>query len=83
MAVIGETKILPIHVQLALEAFGAPEFAMGAGAADVLAVKVEHPDAGQISRELADSLGVSVNIESLAAGTLPRSVYKPRRLTGA
>ena len=83
MGVIGESKILPIHVQLALESFGAPEFAMAAGSADALAVKVEHSDAAQISRELEAALGISVTIESLAAGTLPRSAYKPRRLASA
>ena len=80
MALIGDARILPIHVQLELEHFGAPEFAMGPGAASVLSIKVEHPDAATIQTRLADALGVPVAIESLAVGALPRSVYKPRRL---
>ena len=80
MAVIGASRILPVHVQLELEAFGAPEFGIGAGTVDTLRVKVEHPDADLIARHLSDRLGVPATVESLPSGSLPRSAYKPRRL---
>jgi phenylacetate-CoA ligase len=81
MATIGDRRILPIHVQLELEAFGAPEFTLRAGASDQLCIKVESPDAEAIRRQVSEALDVPVAVESLPTGSLPRSTYKPRRLS--
>jgi len=83
MAIVGQARLLPIHVQLELEHFGAPEFAINAGEAPVLSVQVEHEDAAAIRKHLADALEVPVEVTSLATRALPRSFYKPRRLAAA
>jgi len=80
MAVIGDTRILPVQVQLELESFGAPEFGITPGVADRLKVKAEHPDADAIARHLSERLGVPAEVDSIPVGSLPRSLYKPRRL---
>ena len=81
MATIGDRRILPIHVQLELEAFGAPEFTLRAGASDQLCIKVESPDPEAIRRHVSEALDIPVAVESLPRGSLPRSTYKPRRLS--
>ena len=80
MAVIGDVRLLPVQVQLELEAYGAPEFGIAPGAADVLRLKVEHPDADSIARHLSERLGVPATVISAPQGSMPRSTYKPRRL---
>ena len=80
MAMVGIARILPVHLQLELESFDAPEFAFTAGRTDTLTVKVEHDDAQAIRNHLSSVFDVPVLVESVSKGSLPRSLYKPRRL---
>lgn len=79
-ALIGSASVLPLDVQLALEDLGAPEFVLQAGRHDTLTVKVESPDASELSAHLQKALDVPVTVESVPEGTLPRAAFKPRRI---
>lgn len=74
--------LLPLDVQLALEAVGAPEFQLVPDpTGGVLRLRVES-DAGvdKFAATLRDALGVKVEAETVAVGSLPRSSFKPRRV---
>jgi phenylacetate-CoA ligase len=79
---IGGRRILPIDIQLALDEEGAPEFQIARGTgASALRLKMEM-DGGAASMEerLRERLGITVEVEEIAPGTLPRSTFKPRRV---
>jgi phenylacetate-CoA ligase len=80
--VAGQT-ILPLDVQRALVPLGAPEARMAAGPGDRLDVTVEAPATSKsgIARMLEGAVGVPVQVDTVAAGTLPRSRFKPRRVS--
>jgi len=71
-----------VDVQLALDPHGAPEFRLaGDGPADRLALRVEcDGDPGRYAELLGAELGVPVEAEAVAPGSLPRSSFKPRRV---
>jgi phenylacetate-CoA ligase len=73
--------ILPLDVQLALIPLGSPEARMVSGPTDRLEVTVEAPaqDRGRIARVLEDATRVPARVDTVPAGTLPRSRFKPRR----
>lgn len=79
---VDDRTFLPLDVQLALEDLGAPEFQLvDAGHARSLRVRVEDDEAGdeRLAGALGDALGVTVEVETVAVGSLPRSSFKPRR----
>jgi phenylacetate-CoA ligase len=82
IAEVDGRKLLPIDVQLALDDSGAPEFRMTAGPQAALSLRVEtdRPPT-TVSGELTEVLGVPVDVEALAPGTLPRATFKARRVT--
>lgn len=83
-AEVGERMILPLDVQLALEAVGAPEFQLIAGQHNQLQVRVElDSPTGPIAGLLAEALSVPVAVEAVAVDSLPRSSFKPRRIATA
>jgi phenylacetate-CoA ligase len=81
--VAGRT-ILPLDVQLALDAHGAPEFRMvgaGDGERDRLELRVEcEGSPGTYAELLEAELGVPVEASAVEPGSLPRSSFKPRRV---
>ncbi|MEZ5169977.1 MAG: hypothetical protein R3A49_04435 [Acidimicrobiia bacterium] len=81
-AVVGDTTIMPLDVQLALDAHGAPEFQFDAGdTSGALRIRVEGAGNGaEVEGLLADALAVSVDAEVVEPGSLPRSAFKPRRV---
>jgi phenylacetate-CoA ligase len=82
VAEVDGRELLPIDVQLALDDFGAPEFRMRAGGQKALSLRVETDDpAAKLAGELAQVLGVPVQIDAVAPGTLPRATFKARRVT--
>lgn len=83
MVTIGGRTILPLDVQLALDDQGAPEFGLTAAQGrEELAVRVEtHGDGRDLTEVLRARLGVDVAVEPVALGSLPRSTFKPRRVT--
>jgi len=83
VAVEGRT-LLPLDVQLALEAVGAPEFQFAADreAGDrLLRLSIEDDEHGAaaLAAVLGESLGVTAEVQTVAVGSLPRSSFKPRR----
>jgi phenylacetate-CoA ligase len=80
--VCGRT-VLPLDVQRALIPLGSPEAHMVSGPGDRLEVTVEASarDRGRILRMLEDATGVPVQVDMVAAGSLPRSRFKPRRIS--
>lgn len=82
-ATVGETTVMPLDVQLALDDQGAPEFQFDAGdGADALRIRVEGEGPGTTTQSLlTEALGVPVDVEIVEPGSLPRSAFKPRRVT--
>jgi phenylacetate-CoA ligase len=81
IAEVDGRKLLPIDVQLALDNFGAPEFQMKVGSQSALSLRVETDDsAASLGGELSQILGVPVEVEAVASGTLPRATFKSRRV---
>jgi phenylacetate-CoA ligase len=80
---VDDRVLLPLDVQLALEDVGAPEFQIAADTdGKALRLKVEDDDAGRSATyagALSEALGVPVEVETVAVGSLPRSSFKPRR----
>ncbi len=78
--------ILPVDIQVALDSRGSPEFQVllgDGGERSALDLRLEAASAGKASemRELlAGELQVPVHVERVEEGTLPRSVFKPRRV---
>jgi phenylacetate-CoA ligase len=80
VSVAGRT-LLPLDVQLALDEHGAPEFQLVPGDDTRLRVRVETTRGpGATTAVLTGALGVPVDVEALAPGTLPRAAFKPRRV---
>jgi phenylacetate-CoA ligase len=79
---VGDRMVLPLDVQLALEAAGAPEFVLQPGRSDVLRVRVESDGqpASHYETVIRDAVGVAARVETVAVGSLPRSTFKPRRI---
>ena len=79
---VGGRALLPIDIQLALDEAGGPEFQIVRDEqGDALRLRVETADAHGLTAALSESLGVTVEIEAIAVGTLPRATFKPRRLS--
>jgi phenylacetate-CoA ligase len=78
----GREALFPLDVQLALDDHGAPEFQLVPDAdTSMLRVRVEHDGSGDIvGALLTERLGVRVDVEAVAPGTLPRAAFKPRRI---
>ncbi|TDD79258.1 phenylacetate--CoA ligase family protein [Actinomadura darangshiensis] len=76
--------VLPVDVQLALDAHGAPEFRLlGAGGPETsrLVVRLECEGRHERFAEiLSADLGVPVDVDPVPSGTFPRSSFKPRRV---
>lgn len=80
---IDERMLLPLDVQLALEEHGAPEFQFVRDPEGrELRVRVEAEEEGSLQDALREALGVPVSVEAVAVGSLPRSSFKPRRVSG-
>lgn len=83
--VAGRT-VLPLDVQIALDDHGAPEFQVmigDSGPRDRLALRLEADSksaADELGAVVAHELGVGVDVEQVDVGSLPRSVFKPRRV---
>lgn len=74
--------ILPLDVQLALLAHGAPEFRIRRTEQEQPALRLEvewDGPATPLAGSIGERLGVPVAVEPVAAGSLPRSAFKPRR----
>jgi phenylacetate-CoA ligase len=73
--------LLPLDVQLALEDLGAPELQLVPDVS-MLRVRVEADDRqrGRLAGAIREALQVRVEVETVAAGSLPRSSFKPRRV---
>lgn len=78
-------KILPIDVQLVLDEFDSPEIQFVARSEQngkSLRLKVEgEGDASRFQSILQESLEVPVEVEEVALHSLPRSSWKPRRVS--
>jgi phenylacetate-CoA ligase len=74
--------VLPLDVQLALEPLGSPEFQLAKDAdGRSLQVRVEDEGSGAgLAAALGETLGVPVDVATVAVGSLPRSSFKPRRV---
>jgi phenylacetate-CoA ligase len=81
--VVDGHPVLPMDVQLALDAHGAPEFQVATTApASALHVRVETDGDGRDEQAiLADALGIAVEVEPVGVATLPRATFKPRRVS--
>jgi phenylacetate-CoA ligase len=80
---VEDTTIFPLDVQLALDDCGAPEFQLVPDGGTNLRVRIEHEGrSAALGAQLAERLGVPVELEAVAPGTLPRAAFKPRRLAG-
>jgi phenylacetate-CoA ligase len=82
--VAGRT-VLPIDAQLALDEHGAPELqflARGEQDGAVLKLRVEGEGRGpEYQAILAEALGVPVQVKEVPSHSLPRSSFKPRRVS--
>ncbi|HEU5151252.1 MAG TPA: hypothetical protein VFU19_12185 [Iamia sp.] len=78
-------KILPLDVQLVLHAHDAPDFQFAPKAdqtGHALRLRIEgEGDAARHQGILAEGLGVPVEVEEVAPRSLPRSTFKPRRVS--
>ncbi len=83
LVTVDGTTLLPIDVQLALEGEGSPEFQVvrDGDQADELRLRVETERPADVGERLRHELGVPVDVEGVEAGTLPRSSFKPRRVS--
>lgn len=76
--------IFPLDVQVALFDLGAPEFRLRPGKGDALELEVESDrsaDTDRLEGALLEALRVPVRVETVAVNSLPRSTFKPRRIT--
>lgn len=86
-AMVQGTTVLPTDIQVALDGHGAPEFQVvleGGRDRDRLDVRIEAASDAEghaMGEVLASTLGVPVAVERLEVGSLPRSTFKPRRVT--
>jgi phenylacetate-CoA ligase len=84
-AVVRGRRILPVDIQVALDPYGSPEFQVVLGQTDsALHLRLEAANAtraGELGELLTAELGVPVVIDRVEEGSLPRSVFKPRRVT--
>lgn len=80
--VVDGRRVFPLDVQLALDAYGAPEFQVVPGVEqDALHVRIEHDGSGdELGEILREQLDVTVDVETTAVGSLPRAAFKPRRI---
>lgn len=81
---MGDRTVLPLDIQLALHGEGSPEFQVvreADGDSGVLRLRMETDRPDAIRDLLQEQLGGPVEIEAVAAGTLPRSSFKPRRVS--
>lgn len=82
---IGGRTLLPLDVQLALFEVGSPEFQIvrdgAAGDADVLRLRVETDQPDAVAAKVEEELGVETAVEGVAEDSLPRSSFKPRRVS--
>ena len=80
---VGERQILPLDVQLAVDDLGAPELQLGRdGDGTSLNLQVEADGRGaEVESALAARLGVPVRVVDVPKGSLPRSTFKPRRVS--
>ena len=79
---VDDRLFLPLDVQFALEAVGSPEFQLRVdpnGRSLRIVVEADG-SSGAIAGAVGDFLGVPVDVETVAPGTLPRSSFKPRRV---
>jgi phenylacetate-CoA ligase len=81
-AEIGGRMVLPLDVQLTLEAAGAPEFVLAAGEHEALNLRVEcDPGSADDIRDLVQKeLDVPAVVDPVPVGSLPRATFKPRRI---
>lgn len=81
-AAVGDTTVMPLDVQLALDAHGAPEFQLHTdGVTDALRIRIEgEGDGATESGLLGEALEIPVDVEIVEPGSLPRSAFKPRRV---
>jgi phenylacetate-CoA ligase len=78
---VAANTILPLDVQLALDDQGAPEFQLVPGDDTRLRARIETTTGPEAAAALlTERLGVPVEVEALAPGTLPRAAFKPRRV---
>jgi phenylacetate-CoA ligase len=75
--------ILPVDLQVAVDDVGAPEFRLRRdGDANALRVEVETDgDGADVAAVLRERLELAVEVVPVAPGTLPRSSFKPRRVS--
>ena len=77
--------LLPVDVQLALDDHGAPEIQFVAQSEqDGSTLKLRIEGEGRQSEYtsiLSEALGVPVAVEEVAVNSLPRSSFKPRRIS--
>jgi phenylacetate-CoA ligase len=76
-------EILPIDVQLAVDDLGGPEFRLARdGDGTTLPPELEaEAGASDIQSALIERLGVPVDVSLVPRGALPRSTFKPRRVS--
>ncbi|NMF88614.1 phenylacetate--CoA ligase family protein [Aromatoleum petrolei] len=78
----GDRMLFPLDVQLALDPHGAPEFVMIKSDKQdgVMRLRIEcEGSPNSLVQILEKELGVKVEIEPVAVGSLPRSAFKPKR----
>jgi phenylacetate-CoA ligase len=82
---VGEHHLLPIDAQLVLDEHESPEFQLAARAEQTgrsLRIRIEGDgDASRYQGVLEESLGVPVEVEEVPLQSLPRSSWKPRRIS--
>jgi phenylacetate-CoA ligase len=79
----GGRQILPLDVQLAADDLGAPEFQVGRESdGTTLQLQVEADGRGaELEAAIGERLGVPVQVVEVPRGSLPRSTFKPRRVS--
>jgi phenylacetate-CoA ligase len=83
LVTVGGRQILPLDVQLAADDLGAPEFQVGRDSdGTTLQLQVEADGRGPaLETALGERLGVPVAVVEVPRGSLPRSTFKPRRVS--
>jgi phenylacetate-CoA ligase len=83
LVTVGGRQILPLDVQLAADDLGAPEFQVGRDSdGTTLQLQVEADGRGpELEAALSERLGVAVAVVEVPRGSLPRSTFKPRRVS--
>jgi phenylacetate-CoA ligase len=75
--------VLPLDIQMALDDLGAPEFSLvRADAGSILRLRVESDGSPRdLAAALRERLGVTIEVETVTVGSLPRAAFKPRRIS--